>query len=112
MRLKSFSDSVMNQLRDLEFAVAYLQVSLEEGGVDEFLSACGKYIKANGEIKRSAEGANHRREAVYRMLSDKGNPEIRSLVALLKVNGIGLSVKRLSEDDVQGQLVDNVGAGV
>jgi probable addiction module antidote protein len=94
MQLKNFSDTVMEQLTDPEFAMAYLQVSLEEEGISGLLAALGKYVKANGGIKRTAEEAQLRREAVYRMLSENGNPEIRSLDALLRVNGFQLSLTR------------------
>jgi DNA-binding phage protein len=79
MKLKSFSDTVSQQLKDPEFAMAYLQVSLEEEGIPGFLTAFGKYVKANGRVQWTAEQANLRREAVSRMLSKYGYPEIRSL---------------------------------
>ncbi len=83
MRLTNFDDRLADDLRDPEFAMVYLQDAWDDS-MEEFLVALRKYIQANGGMGPCAERAQITREALYRMLSEKGNPELRSLRAVLK----------------------------
>ena len=91
MRLKDFDERLRQELRDPEFAAAYLQDAWDDS-VEEFLVALRKYIQANGGMNRCAEKAHITREALYRMLSETGNPELRSIRAVLQVSGLDLSI--------------------
>ena len=51
-----------------------------------------EYLNAQGGIAQLAEKAKLNRESLYRMLSDRGNPEFRSLDALLHALGFRLAV--------------------
>lgn len=90
-RLKDFDEILFEDLRDPEAAALYLQDAWEDS-VEEFLVALRKYVQANGGMARCAEKAHLTREALYRMLSDKGNPELRSVRAVLQATGLRLSV--------------------
>ena len=57
------------------------------------LLALRQIAKANGGIAAVARRANLTREAAYRILSKSGNPELRSLNAILGAAGLRLSVK-------------------
>lgn len=96
MKLKTFDETVMRELQDPEFAAAYLQDALEDS-MEEFLVALRKYVQANGGMSRCAEQAHLTREALYRMLSEKGNPELRSIEAVLKSCGLRLNIQRQPE---------------
>jgi DNA-binding phage protein len=48
---------------------------------------------AQGGIAAMARRAKITREAAYRILSTSGNPELRSLTAILEAAGLRLSVK-------------------
>lgn len=48
---------------------------------------------AQGGISAVARRAKLTREATYRMLSKAGNPELRSLTALLAATGLRLAIK-------------------
>ena len=48
---------------------------------------------AQGGIAEIARRAKLTREAAYRMLSSSGNPELRSLVAILSAAGLQLSIR-------------------
>ncbi len=93
LTLKSFDGILFDDLRDPEFATAYLQDAWEDS-TEEFLVALRKYVLANGGMAQCAEKAHITREALYRMLSDKGNPELRSVRAVLQATGLSLSVGR------------------
>ena len=96
MNLKSFDEQLFQELRDPEFAQAYLQDAWEDT-LEEFLVALRKYIQANGGMSLCAERAGISREALYRMLSDKGNPELRSVRAVLEACGLHLAFTRVME---------------
>ncbi|MDP3110862.1 MAG: hypothetical protein Q8M71_02015, partial [Thermodesulfovibrionales bacterium] len=49
--------------------------------------------EAQGGVSAIAEKAHLNRENLYRMLSKKGNPEIKSLLTLLSAMGLRLRVK-------------------
>ncbi len=89
--LKSFDNLLLEELRDPEAAAIYLQDAWEDS-TEEFLVALRKYVQANGGMARCAERAHITREALYRMLSEKGNPELRSLRAILQANGLRFSL--------------------
>ncbi len=47
---------------------------------------------ANGGVAGVAKKARLTREATYRMLSESGNPELRSLMTVLAATGLRLAV--------------------
>lgn len=92
MKLKNFDERLHEELRDPELAAAYLQDAWNDS-LDEFLVALRKYIQANEGMSRCAEKAHITREALYRMLSETGNPELRSIRAVLQASGLELSIE-------------------
>jgi probable addiction module antidote protein len=82
--------------RDRAFALAYLQVAMEAldnpeeraGG----LIALRAVAEAYGGLGAVAAQAGISRESLYRALSPKGNPTLKTLVAVLKTVGLRLSV--------------------
>jgi probable addiction module antidote protein len=52
--------------------------------------------KAHGGMASIGAKANLNRESLYRMLSNKGNPEIESLYILLHAMGLNLAVENES----------------
>lgn len=88
--------------RDREFAIAYLQVAMESlenpeeraGG----LLALRAVAEAYGGLGAVAAQAGISRESLYRALSPKGNPTLKTLVAVLKTLGLRLSVTEKQEE--------------
>jgi probable addiction module antidote protein len=78
-------------------AAAYLNAAIEEGDREVFLLALRNVAEANGGMSAVAAKANLSRESLYRMLSRRGNPEIKSLFNLLHTMGLRLAVE--AEDD-------------
>jgi probable addiction module antidote protein len=82
--------------RDRAFAVAYLQVAMESldnpeeraGGLLALRAVGGAY----GGLGTVAALAGISRESLYRALSPKGNPTLKTLVAVLKTVGLRLTV--------------------
>jgi probable addiction module antidote protein len=78
---------------DPEFAAEYLNAVLEDGDQEELLLALRRLAKAFGGLTRVAGSAELNAKSLYRTLSPHGNPELRSLRALLKAMGMRLAVR-------------------
>lgn len=78
--------------RDRAFAAAYLDEVLADGDQDELMLALRRLSQAFGGVPAVAERAGLNATSLYRTLSGKGNPELRTLRALLDVMGLRLSV--------------------
>lgn len=87
--------------KDPQFAAEYLNSVLEEGDQEELLVALRYMAKAFGGVSRLAEQAELNVTTLYRTLSPKGNPELKSLTALLKAMGMRLAVQPLEELDAR-----------
>ncbi|MGH8294533.1 MAG: DNA-binding protein [Steroidobacteraceae bacterium] len=72
-----------------EFAVAYLNVMLEDAGPEEWAAALGRIAHASGGAKL-AEKVELSAASLYRTLCRRGNPELRSAAVLLKAMGMRL----------------------
>jgi len=79
-------------LKDHKEAAAYLNAAIEEGDRAVFLLALRNVVEAHGGMAAIAEKAKLSRESLYRMLSRRGNPEIKSLLSLLHAMGLRLSI--------------------
>jgi len=83
---------------DPAYAVELLNSILEDGDHGELLVALRQMTKAFGGIPKVAEKAQLNRTQLYRTLSIGGNPEIRSLSAILKTMGLRLAVQRIQTE--------------
>jgi probable addiction module antidote protein len=78
---------------DPEFAAAYLDAVLEDGDQEEFLLALRRLSETCGGVKTVAAKARLNPTSLYRTLSAQGNPELRSMRAVLRALGLRLSVE-------------------
>lgn len=83
--------------KDPEFAAEYLNAVIEDGDQEELLLALRRLAQAFGGVTRLAGEAELNATSLYRTLSPQGNPELRSLTALLKAMGMRLAVRPLRE---------------
>ncbi|OGA57700.1 MAG: putative addiction module antidote protein [Betaproteobacteria bacterium RIFCSPLOWO2_12_FULL_65_14] len=88
---------MIDQLRDPEEAAAYLEAVIEEGDQAAIMLAIRNVAQARGGIAKVAKKAKLTREATYKMLSKSGNPELRSLKALLAATGLRIAVKPIEK---------------
>lgn len=91
-----YQRDLIEALKDPAEAAAYLNAALEEGDKETFLLALRNIAEANGGMKAVAEKAHLNRESLYRTLSRRGNPEIRTLFNLL--HGVGLRLNVMPEE--------------
>lgn len=93
MRTKKYQNELIEALKDPKEASAYLNAALEEKDNKVFLLALRNVAEAFGGLKKISKRSHLNRESLYRMLSDKGNPEISSLEAILESVGLRLAVE-------------------
>jgi len=93
----SYHEWEVKELReDREFAVEYLKAAME--ALDNPNERAGGLImlravaEAYGGLGAVAAQAGISRESLYRALSPKGNPTLKTLLAVLKAVGMRLSV--------------------
>jgi probable addiction module antidote protein len=77
------------------YTLELLNEILEDGEQGELLIALRQMAKAFGGVQSVAEKANLNPTQLYRTLSEEGNPELRSLSAILKAMGLRLAVERV-----------------
>ena len=94
MKDRAHDDAMAEVFRkDPAYAVELLNNILEDGEQGELLIALRQMTKAFGGVPKVAEKARLNRTQLYRTLSPDGNPEIRSLTAILKTMGLRLAVQ-------------------
>ena len=92
-----YEDWLIERLKDPEEAAGYLEAVIEEGDQAALMLALRQIARANGGIAAVARRAKLTREAAYRILSKSGNPELRSLAAILGAAGLRLSVRPIGK---------------
>ena len=70
---------------------------MEEGDQAAIMLALRQVARARGGIAAIARKAKLTREATYKMLSNSGNPELRSLTSVLRATGLRISVKAVEK---------------
>ena len=81
-----------------EKVVAYLDAVFEDNDPTLAAHAIGVVARARG-LAAIAHETGRSPESLYRTLSDKGNPELRTLMGVLKAMGLRLSVRTLADID-------------
>jgi probable addiction module antidote protein len=74
------------------FAAEYLSAVLEDGEPGEVMSALRRVSEACGGVPRVAMDAELNAKTLYRTLSPKGNPELKSLMAILAALNLKLAI--------------------
>ena len=81
--------------RDQALAAEYLNSILEDGDQEELMLALRRMAKAFGGVQKLAEDAELNANTLYRTLSSQGNPELKSLRAVLRAMGMQIIVRPL-----------------
>lgn len=94
---RDFKDYHIEKLRDPEEARIYLDIALEEyeedGDTEAFLIALRDVAEAQGGITKLAEQTKLNRPNLYKILSEEGNPRLKTLGIVLHELGFRLSVE-------------------
>jgi len=98
MKDRSHDDAMSDLFRDdPAAAAATLDAILLDGDQGELLVTLRQMTKAFGGVPAIARSAELNPTQLYRTLSEKGNPELRSLTALLRTMGLRLAVQPLDK---------------
>ena len=92
-KIASYQEDLIEALKNPKEAAAYLNAAIEEGDREVFLLALRNVAQAHGRMSKIAKKTHLKRESLYRMLSKKGNPEIKSIFNLLHAIGLKLTVE-------------------
>jgi probable addiction module antidote protein len=76
-------------------AADYLNAILEDGDQDELMLALRRMADAFGGVGSVATAAALNATTMYRTLSQRGNPELKTLRAILKVMGLRIAIQPL-----------------
>lgn len=88
-----YVDWLIERLKDPREAAAYLEAAIEDGDQAVLMLALRQVAQAQGGIAKIARKSKLSREATYRMLSKSGNPELKSLTAILDAAGLRLAIR-------------------
>ena len=83
----------MRELRaDPVYAAEYLQAAMEDTEEPAVLLIALRHVSEAYGMADVAKAAGIKRESLYRALSPKGNPTLKTLTAVLKAVGLRLAV--------------------
>jgi len=96
-QFRKYEDSLRERLADSEYARVFLDVALEEyeqdGNTEAFLLALRDVAEAQGGLTKLAEQTKLNRQNLYKALSAEGNPQLKTLGAVLHELGFRLSIE-------------------
>ncbi len=96
MKHRAHDEAMAELFREVPaFATQFLNDVLEDGEQADLLIALRQMAQAFGGVPTIAEKAHLNPTQLYRTLSPEGNPELRSLTAVLKAMGMRLAVQPL-----------------
>ncbi len=78
-------------MADPRLATEYLKAAIEEEDPRILLAALRTVVEARG-MARVAEAAGIPRESLYRALSQRGNPRLSTLFAIIKAAGFRIAL--------------------
>ncbi len=96
-----YTDDLIERLKDPQYAAMYLDAALcdqkDEDFEQRFLLALRDVAQAHG-ISNLARSTELSRQNLYKIFSEKGNPELKTLTTLLNKLGLRLSISPESEE--------------
>jgi probable addiction module antidote protein len=91
----SYDDFISQQLReDPEFAMHYLNEAQQTNDPHALFVAIRRVVDAQFGMTEMEEQTGFKRQSLYKMLSDKGNPGWISMVTVLHSLGLTIEFKR------------------
>ncbi|QGY04826.1 putative addiction module antidote protein [Methylobacterium mesophilicum SR1.6/6] len=97
MPLETRPYDTAEHLRTPEDIVLHIEAVLEDGDPALVADAIGVVARARG-MAQIAQETGRSREQLYRTLSEKGNPQLDTLMGVLKAIGLRLSVKPIETE--------------
>ena len=76
---KAYHEDLFKRLAEPSYAAEYLNTCLEDGDEGVFLLALRDVAQVHGGVAQLAKKTRLNREHLFRLLSNKGNPQLHSL---------------------------------
>lgn len=92
MPLETTRFDILDQLKTPEDRMAYIEAAFEDGDPSLIAHALGDVARSVGMTKVAKE-AGVTREALYKALSENGDPKLTTLLGVAKALGVRLAVK-------------------
>lgn len=96
MPIETTKWDVQDYLKTPEERVAYLEAAFEDGDPRLISVALGDIARSMG-MTQVAKEAGITREALYKALSEKGDPKLSTLLGVLKALGLRVTVTSTNE---------------
>lgn len=88
----NFDDFLDEQLQTPEAAAIYLSIAMEENDEHFLSTALSRVVRIHGATKVAAE-TGIARQALYKMLSENGNPSYKNIEKILDVLGLEIVIR-------------------
>lgn len=85
---------------DPALAAEYLNAVLDDGDETDLMLALRTLTKAFGGLQEVARSAEINTNTIYRTLSEKGNPELKTLSAILRTMGMRLAIQPIQSGGI------------
>lgn len=83
-----------------EIALEVLNEAIRDGDQEMFLTILGHIIRGWGSVAALADKTELNENTLYRTLSNKGNPTLKTLLNIFKVLGLTFSVNAKKETTI------------
>lgn len=105
-RTVSYQEYLIESLKDPEEAAGYLNAALEGGDIGVFLLALRNVVQARGGVAEISKKTQKGRTSLYKVLSENGNPYLKSTNEILAAMGMHLAVLpgRLRRKSARGRV--------
>jgi probable addiction module antidote protein len=88
----NFQEDLLERLKDPEYAAGYIAAAMEENDPSFLQVVLGDVIRAHG-VSKISEITGIARQALYKMISEDGNPTMKNVNKLLDAVGLEIDVK-------------------
>lgn len=79
-------------LKDPKEAAHYLNAAMEENDPALLLAVLAQLVRARG-VSKTAKEVSLSRAGMYKTLSKRGNPELKTFIGILKATGLEMSFR-------------------
>ncbi len=93
MQTRNFDPAEYIEIDNPEYIQEYLEVMLDENGIEGLQRALGHIAKAKG-MSQIAKETQLGRESLYKSLSEMGKPKLETIDKVLKALGMELAIKQ------------------
>lgn len=91
-KYRTHAEYLDKALKDPKEAALYMNAAVEENDPALLLTVLAQVVKAHG-VSKTAKAVSLSRAGVYKTLSKRGNPELKTFMGILKVSGLQMSFK-------------------